>query len=163
MKILVVLVLALGFAVVSPFSVHHSVSASGSMKTPTATPKPTATPNPQNCQGQQVGNKCCPKGYTTQQCKNMGIGTVSVAIAGTSLTLTGTGTRSTLGSKLAVAKVTLQHMLKGGHAFRVAANGRIPALRLTVRGQLYKYNPATNQWKPVSAVTGAGIYEAVVR
>jgi hypothetical protein len=116
----------------------------------------------QNCQGQQQGTKCCPKGYKPSECQTTASsGAFYVNVAGTRVSLKGEGTRSTRGSVVAVARVAARHLARQSQAFKLLAVGRIPVLRLAVKGRLYKLNVATNRWKPIRSITRSGIYEAV--
>ncbi|MBV9278709.1 MAG: hypothetical protein JOZ41_01380 [Chloroflexi bacterium] len=170
----IVMVAALAASLTS----HHSQATAAKRATP------TPTPTSQNCQGQQNGNrccstderddnkccpsgerddnKCCPKPYKPGQCQGQSAtGAFTARLAGTRVSLRGTGTRATRGSLVVLAKVAAPHVGRDAQAFKLIAIGRIPALRLTGRGRLYRLDVATFRWRSIQAILGSGIYEAV--
>jgi hypothetical protein len=104
---------------------------------------------------------CCPKAYHGPNCGKDGTTTL-FAVEGTPVKLTATRTKQTARTQMAMYKVYAPHLQKHGFAFRVLAFGPLPSLRLRVKGWLYKFVPATNQWNRIRAITSSGVYEAVL-
>ncbi|HEX6509973.1 MAG TPA: hypothetical protein VF221_20285 [Chloroflexota bacterium] len=111
-------------------------------------------------------DKCGPPPSKNYKCPSSAIvpasGTFTVALSGTKLTLRGIASRTTLKSQIYLAKVTVASVPKHGQAFKVFTSGRIPALTLTGKGNLYRYNVSRGTWQRVGAITSAGIYAAIL-
>lgn len=90
-------------------------------------------------------------------------GTFQVTLAGTKVTLKGIASSSTFRALIFMQKVTMRNVPRHGQAFKVFATKRIPALRMVSKGKLYRYIQATGHWQGTGAITGAGIYAAVLR
>jgi hypothetical protein len=77
--------------------------------------------------------------------------------------LIGYGNPKTAGTTIALASVSVRNVPKGAHAFKLFASGRIPALKLSMKGQLYALNVSSGKWKAIGAITGLGSYAATLK
>jgi hypothetical protein len=115
--------------------------------------------------GQGAGPGPCPPPAKAYKCKTgtqiIGTGSIHLDLASTSITLTGTATRNTLGTEMYLARVVARGVPKHAVAFKVFASGRIPALHLAGKGSLFQLTVATGKWTSIKAITRTGIYAAI--
>jgi hypothetical protein len=110
----------------------------------------------------------CPGPAKNYKCQNgvlvpaSGTFQVQLSTATTKVTLKGVASRLAFGTQIFLGRVTMRNVPRHGQAFKVFAGKRMPPLRLASKGTLYAFNPAKNSWRPIRAITGSGIYVAVV-
>jgi hypothetical protein len=61
---------------------------------------------------------------------------------------------------VSVARVAAPHLPKHAQAFKLAASGHIPPLKLATKGSLSQLIVSSSKWKSIEAITGSGIYAA---
>jgi hypothetical protein len=114
------------------------------------------------CKGEDrnfCAKKCC--AYDTGDCGDVpSRGAFSISVTNTRVRLTGVGTPHTSGSVVSVARVAAPHLPKHAQAFKLAASGHIPPLKLATKGSLSQLIVSSSKWKSIEAITGSGIYAA---
>ena len=119
-------------------------------------------PSQVTCKGEEgsfCAKKCC--AYDAGDCGDVpSRGAFSISVPDTRVKLTGVGTPHTSGSVVSVARVAAPHLPKHAQAFKLAASGHIPPLKLATKGSLSQLIVSHSKWKSIEAITGSGIYAA---